>query len=65
METNKILIIIGYVLMFIFAVNLIISSICCYRDVTSGVEKRKVIKNFFKNLIFGWFKILDLLLFFV
>lgn len=65
METNKLLIIIAYVVMFIFLLNLIISSIYCYRDVKSGVEKRYIIKNFFKNLIFGWFKILDLLMFFI
>ena len=62
---EKILIILAYIVMFIFTINIIISCYYLYINVQSNLSKKQVVYNFFRNLIFGWLNILDTLFWFI
>ena len=62
---SKILIYIAYFILVVFTINLIIATVKLVKDNRNELPKNKVIANFFKNRVYGWFGVLNWLFFFI
>lgn len=62
---SKILIYIAYFITVIFTINLIIATVKIVKDSGNKLSKSEIVTNFFKNLVYGWFGVLNWLFFFI
>lgn len=62
---SKILIYIAYFILVVFTINLIIATVKLVKDNKNELPKNEIISNFFKNLVYGWFGILNWLFFLI
>lgn len=61
----KMLIYIAYFIFVVFTINLVIATVKLVKDNRNELPKNKIIANFFKNVVYRWFGVLNWLFFLI
>lgn len=60
-----ILIIFAYIILVIIFVNIVVSVVHVLANQKKNMNNKEIIKRFFYDLVFGWFRVLDILFWFI